>query len=457
MPLTSFVGRQRELKKISELLAASRLLTLTGPGGVGKTRLAIRAAADATKGYRDGVCWVDLAALADPNLLPQEIAQALHVREAATAPLVETLIAHLKSKQLLLVLDNCEHLIEACARIAEQLLGACPNVHVMATSIEGLGLFNETVWQVPSLPLPPNRASTPLQELRQVESIRLFDERAAHASAGFAMDEGNAADVAQICQRLEGIPLAIELAAARIKVLSVQEIAARLDDRFSLLTAGSRTAIPRHQTLRATIDWSHDLLSEPERILFRRLSVFAGGFTLEAAEAICSDGMAAGDILDLLGRLVGKSLVVVDAPEDGETRYRLLETIRQYALEKLLAAGEAAETRQRHGDFYLQLAEESELKIYSLEFGRLVPPAASRARQSPLRHRLGDHVGQGRNRGAHAGGDRLLLDGAWLAQFRMERPSARGPELTGGPRADSGTCQGVERDRFHVLGGCVSD
>jgi non-specific serine/threonine protein kinase len=231
-------------------------------------------------------------------------------------------------------------------------------------------LFNETVWQVPSLPLPAKESGIVPKELEKFESIKLFTERATNANRSFALDDNNAVHVVQICKRLDGIPLAIELAAARIKVLSVQEIAARLDDRFSLLTAGSRTAIPRHQTLRATIDWSHDLLSEPERILFRRLSVFAGGFSLEAAEAICGDGLPSGGVLDPLGRLADKSLVVVDtSAKTGETRYRLLETIRQYALEKLLAEGEAPETRQRHADFYLRLAEESEMKVFGSDSG----------------------------------------------------------------------------------------
>jgi predicted ATPase/DNA-binding SARP family transcriptional activator len=369
VPLTSFVGREGELKKISELLTASRLVTLTGPGGVGKTRLAIRAAGDASSKYRDGVCWVGLVALTDPGLVAQEVAQALRVREAPPEPLLGTLIGHLRSRQMLLVLDNCEHLIEACARLSEQLLEACPDLRILTTGIEGLGLFNEAVWQVPSLPLPESGAQIPLKDVRSTESVRLFEDRAANASPAFQVDENTAADVTQICRRLDGIPLAIELAAARMKVLSVQEIAARLDDRFSLLTSGSRTAIPRHQTLRATIDWSHELLAEPERILFRRLSVFAGGFTLTAAEAVCGQSLPAGDILDLLSRLVGKSLVVVDAPGDGETRYRLLETIRQYALEKLVDAGEAPETRQRHLDFFLRLAEESESHVYGRESG----------------------------------------------------------------------------------------
>ena len=345
VPLTSFIGREKELIEIERRLSTSRLLTLTGSGGVGKTRLAIKTASDSIKKFKDGVFWVDLVSLSDENLIPQEIAQALHLHETPQESLLETLKSQLKLKDLLIVLDNCEHLIRACAQYAEQLLAACPKLKILATSIEALGLFNETIWHVPSLPLPEMRQTISLQELREFASIELFVERAGYAKSGFVLTEQNVRSVAQICQRLDGIPLAIELAAARIKVLSVDEIASRLDDRFSLLTSGSRTAIPRHQTLRATIDWSHELLTEPEKTLFHRLSVFAGGFTLEAAEAVCGlEQLKRPDILDLLGRLVDKSLVIVEqALTTEETRYRLLETIRQYALEKLAGIGEARE------------------------------------------------------------------------------------------------------------------
>ena len=364
VPLTSFIGREKELKEIARLLSTSRLLTLTGSGGVGKTRLAIHAANDLNRKFKDGVFWVGLVSVSDENLIPQVIAGSLNVREISDEPLIETLKMYLKPKEVLLVIDNCEHLIRDCAHYAEQLLAACPRLKILATSIESLGIFNETTWQVPSLPLPESQRSLSPKELKEYSSIELFNARAGNAKNSFVLDDRNAFSVAQICHRLDGIPLAIELAAARIKVLSADEIAARLDDRFSLLTAGSRTAVPRHQTLRATIDWSHDLLTEPERILFRRLAVFAGGFTLEAAEAVCSQGMKRSDILDLLGHLVDKSLVIVEA--DSEvigTRYRLLETIRQYALEKLVETGEASVIRDRHLDFYLSLAEKSEPHI----------------------------------------------------------------------------------------------
>lgn len=369
--LTSFIDREKELQEIAELLSSSRLLTLTGPGGVGKTRLAIEIAHNSVKKFKDGVFWVGLVGLSDAHLIPQEIAQPFNVRETTNEPLIETLKTYLNDKDILLILDNCEHLIRACAQYTEQLLSAGPKLKILATSIEALGLFNETVWQVPSLPFPETQQPLSLEELQEFASIGLFSERARNAKPGFAVDQLNVHSIAQICHRLDGIPLAIELAAARLKVLSVGEIAARLDDCFSVLTAGSRTAIPRHQTLRATIDWSHELLTEPERILFRRLAVFAGGFTLEAAESVCSRGMKRSDILDLLGRLVDKSLVVVEQISDlEESRYRLLKTIRQYALERLAGSGEAREIRDEHLDFFRRVAEQAEPSLFGKESPR---------------------------------------------------------------------------------------
>lgn len=360
-PLTSFIGREKELKEISGLLSSCRLLTLTGPGGVGKTRLAIQIADDSIKKFNDGVFWVGLVGLSDGSLIPQEIAQSLKVRGASGEPFIETLKTYLETKDVLLVIDNCEHLLRAFAEYAEQLLAACPKLKILATSIEVLGLFNELIWQVPSLPLPEALGPLSLMDFKEFASIELFDERASTAKPGFTLDERNVSAVSQICRRLDGIPLAIELAAARVKVLSVDEIAAHLDDCFSLLTSGSRTAIPRHQTLRATMDWSYDLLTEEEQILFRRLSVFVGGFTLEAAEAVCSQEMHRKTILDLLGRLVDKSLVIVEIGlEISRTRYRLLETIRQYAREKLLDANESESLRDQHLHFFVRLAEHTQ-------------------------------------------------------------------------------------------------
>jgi predicted ATPase/DNA-binding SARP family transcriptional activator len=367
VPLTSFIGREKELKEIARLLSSSRLLTLTGPGGVGKTRLAIQTARYAIKKFKDGIFWVDLVGLQDSSLIPQKIAQELNVREVSNQPMIETLKTHLKSKDLLLVLDNCEHLIEACAQTVEGLLGACPKLKILATSRERLDLFNETAWNVPSLPLPEMQQAFSLKQLKEFASIGLFVERARNVKSDFLLTEQNASSVAQICDHLDGIPLAIELASARIKVLSVDEIASRLNDRFSLLTSGSRTALPRQQTLRATIDWSHELLTEPERILFHRLAVFVGGFTLEGAEGICSKGIKRGDILDLLGRLVDKSLVMVLESTRGDTRYRLLETIREYAFEKLTGSGEAATIRNQHLEFFMRLAEEASPNTFGAE------------------------------------------------------------------------------------------
>jgi predicted ATPase/DNA-binding SARP family transcriptional activator len=346
VPLTSFVGREAEMAKVRRLLPTTRLLTLTGPGGCGKTRLALEVATNLLDDYPDGVWWVELAALSNPSLVPQAVATALGVREQSDRPLPETLVDYLRARQLLLLLDNCEHLVGACACLAEQLLSVCPHLRILATSREALSIGGETTWLVPSLNLPEAQSPATVDELSCYEAIRLFVERAATVLPTFRLTAANAPSVVQVCRRLDGIPLAIELAAARVKVLHVEQLAARLDDVFHLLTAGSRTALLRHQTLRAALDWSHDLLSERERILFRRLAVFAGGFTLEAAEAVCAGaGLETGEVLDMLSHLVDKSLVAV-TPEGG-TRYRLLETIRQYSQEQLERAGET-------GPFYLR-------------------------------------------------------------------------------------------------------
>src|SRR6266540_1252890 len=373
VPLTSFIGRQKELKEIAKLLSSSRFLTLTGPGGVGKTRLAIQTAHDSIKKFKDGVFWVGLVGLSDANLIPQEIAQSLNIREISNEPLMNTLKDYLKLKDLLLILDNCEHLIEASAQYAEQLLIGCAKLKILATSRERLGLFNETTWPVPSLPLPEIQQTPSPSEFGEYASVALFAERARAINSDFMLTAQNATSIAQICQRLDGIPLAIELAAARIKVLSVDEIASHLTDRFSVLTSGSRTALPRHQTLRATIDWSYDLLAEPERILFRRLSVFLGGFTLDAAEAVTAgDHVSKSQIIDLLGQLINKSLITVAARSeasdiDAETRYGMLETIREYAREKLREVEEEERVRNSHLEFFVKLVEEYEPKLERAE------------------------------------------------------------------------------------------
>jgi len=371
MPLTSFIGREREIEEVKHLLSSTRLLTLTGSGGIGKTRLAIQAAHELSQSCRDGVWWVELASLAEGGLVLQAVAQALGVREPSGRPLMESLIGFLREKQLLLVLDNCEHLISACAQLASDLLSRSAGLRILTTSRETLGITGEITLQVPALSFPVLANLSQLQNLQDFESIELFVERAASIQPELSLTPENVFAVTQICQRLDGIPLALELAAARIKVLPLEEIARRLSDRFSLLTQGSRTALPRHQTLRATIDWSHELLSEPERILFRRLSAFAGGFTLAAAEAVTAGGeIAPSQVMDLLQNLINKSLVgALRAAGQAERhgRYGMLETIRDYARRKLKEAGEEMEVRARHLEYFAVFAERAQKGIYSAE------------------------------------------------------------------------------------------
>jgi predicted ATPase/class 3 adenylate cyclase len=375
--LTSFVGRERDLAQVRRLLEAVPLLTLAGAGGAGKTRLALQAAADALEAYPDGVWLVELAPVADPALVPPAVAAALGVREVPGRSILATLGEALRPRRLLLVLDNCEHLVAACARLADALLRACPGLRILTTSREPLGIAGETAWRVPSLALPPLSPApgpAPGEQLAQYEAVRLFIDRALAVRPDFAVTNQNAPAVAQLCTRLDGIPLAIELAAARVRVLPAEQLLARLEDRFRLLTGGSRTALRRQQTLQAAVDWSYDLLDEAERRLFARLSVFAGGWTLEAAEAVCADpadaGIEPGDVLDLLTRLVDKSLVVAEARPDGTARYRLLETLRAYGLERLAAdefAGGRPQERDerpepqaclvRHAAYFVALAE----------------------------------------------------------------------------------------------------
>ena len=360
--LTSFVGREREMAEVKRLLSTTRLLTLTGPGGTGKTRLALQAAADLLDRYAGGAWLVELATLSDPSLIGQAVAAALCIQEQPGRSLDEVLIDYLRYKRLLLLLDNCEHLVEACARLADRLLRACPDLTILVSGREALSIAGEVTFQVPSLrvpPVPDPADPPPASAMLAYEATRLFVERAQAARPDFRLTDANAPAVAQICYRLDGIPLAIELAAARVKVLPPEQIAARLSDRFRLLTGGSRTALPRQQTLQALIDWSWDLLPEPERRLLRRLSVFAGGWTLEAAEAVASGdagGQESLDVLEGLVQLVAKSLVM--AGDEG--RYHLLETIRQYARDRLWAAGEGEALRDRHAGFFLALALEAD-------------------------------------------------------------------------------------------------
>jgi predicted ATPase/DNA-binding CsgD family transcriptional regulator len=361
--LSSFVGRDREIAEVRRILENNRLLTLTGSGGCGKTRLALVAASELVQRFEDGVWMVELAPLAEPSLVPQAVAFALGVRERPGSSLTEALSDYLRTRKLLLILDNCEHLIDACAELAEAWLHSCPGLRVLATSREVLGITGEIAWPVPSLSLPDLRRLPDIESLPRYESARLFVERATSVKPNFKLTEQNVPAVAQVCYRLDGIPLAIELAAARTKVLAVEEISARLGDSFILLAAGSRTAMPRQRTLHATMDWSHELLSREERVLFRRLSVFAGGFTLEAAESICAgEELQRDEVLELLSQLVDKSLAVAQE-RDGAARYRLLETIRQYGWERLEEAGEAAYVREQHARYYLAAAEEAESEL----------------------------------------------------------------------------------------------
>jgi predicted ATPase/DNA-binding CsgD family transcriptional regulator len=356
---TSFVGRAAELTELRSLLAGeSRLVTIAGPGGIGKSRLALQVAADALDGAGDGVWLVELAPVADPELVVRTVAAVLGVREELGRPMLDTLVEAVGDRYLLVVLDNAEHVLGAVAKLADALMRFCPRASLLVTSREPLGISGEHVFRVPPLPVPPADLSSP-SRLAAFESVQLFTEHAAMRRQGFVLDENNATAVAAICSRLDGIPLALELAAARLGSLSVPEVSSRLDQRLRLLTGGSRTALPRHQTLRALIDWSYDLLNHGEQLVLDRLSVFAGGWTLEAAEAVTSRGDATDwQVLDHLSALVDKSLVQADEIRDS-TRYRLLETVRHYAAERLAlrAGAELGETRAAHRDYYLALVE----------------------------------------------------------------------------------------------------
>lgn len=358
--VTSFVGREKEIAEVKQLLSTTRLITLTGSGGAGKTRLSLHVAAEVLDTFGNGVWFIELASLSDPALVPFTIASTLSLREEPGRPLIATLLDWLRDKELLLILDNCEHLVEACAQFADQVLHASQTARILASSREALGISGESIYRVPSLEAPKPDEKIQIEQFEQYAAVRLFIDRAKQSLSTFQVTDANAPAVAQICYRLDGIPLAIELAAARVKALSMEKIAERLDDRFRLLTGGSRTALPRQQTLRSMIDWSHSLLSEPEQILFRRLSVFAGGWTLEAAEEVCSSaGLEQADILDLSAHLVDKSLVVKDEEATG-LRFHMLETIRQYAVEKLETSGEAEVFRQRHAAYFSNLAKKVE-------------------------------------------------------------------------------------------------
>ncbi len=372
--VTSFIGREAEVAHIKALLGSHRMLTLAGAGGAGKTRLALQAAADLLDGVRDGVWLVEFASLTDPGLVPHSVAEVLGVREEPDQPIAKTLVSSLREKHLLLVLDNCEHVLAACAFFVADLLRACPGVVILATSREALGVAGEQTYRIPSLSLPDPKRTYTVEALSQYEAVRLFIDRAGLSHPSFAVTSQNAPAVAQICARLDGIPLAIELAAARVKVLSAEQIGTRLDDRFHLLTGGSRTSLPRQQTLKAAIDWSYDLLTPSEKTLLCRLSVFSGGWTLAAAEAVCADAgsdppekIDTMDVLDLLAGLVDKSLAVYEDGDQGQDRYRLLETVRQYGRDRLDESGRADEVQARHQAFFLAFAENAEMRMNGRE------------------------------------------------------------------------------------------
>ena len=368
--LTSFIGRDKEMTEVKRLLGTTHLLTLTGTGGTGKTRLSVQVAADLLDQFPDGVWLIELATISDPDQVASAVAAPLRVRDEPEQQMLVTLTNFLRHKKIMIILDNCEHLVAECARIAETLLRACPGLQILASSREPLGIGGERTWPVPSLSIPEGwreeiRGAHAAERLTQYESVRLFIDRATAVRPGFKVTNDNAPYVAEICWRLDGIPLAIELAAARIRVLSIDQIATRLNDQFRLLTGGSRTALPRQQTLRALIDWSFDLLTEQERILLRRLSAFAGGRTLEAVEAVCSDDQLQDfEIIDVLTSLVDKSLVTVEKPPGKEPRYTFLESVWHYGREKLAEAGESDSLRTRHLEYFLKIAVDASPHLF---------------------------------------------------------------------------------------------
>jgi predicted ATPase/DNA-binding NarL/FixJ family response regulator len=367
--LTSFIGREQEIANVMRLLFGAPLVTLTGAGGSGKTRLAIQIAIAISEAFADGAWLVELAPLSEPELVPQLVVEALGLHPTPDQPVLESLLNFMRPKQMLLILDNCEHLSAACARFAQQVLSHAPELRILATSREPLGIAGERIYPLSGLSWPAinleairkGQGRLDLQELIGFDAIRLFVERARLFSPDFSLVSENASAVAEVCQRLDGLPLALELASARLNVLTVQEIAARLDDRFALLTSGQRTGLEaRHYTLRAAIDWSYALLTAEEQALLRRLAVFAAGCSLDTAQAVCAgEGIEAGRMLDLLSSLVDKSLVIAETNGRPQARYRLLETIREYALDKLEQAGEEQRVRDRHLDLFLARAEEA--------------------------------------------------------------------------------------------------
>ena len=368
LQLTTFVGRANELAELQRLLAAKRFVTLTAVGGAGKTRLALEVANRALEAYPDGAWLVDLTPIKDGHLVARVFGATLGVHERPRQPIAETLLEHLRGRHLLLVVDNCEHVVEDCADLVGTILSSCPGVTLLATSRERLRVSGETVWRVASLAVPDPRALIDLRELAEYEAVGLFVDRAQLAAPGFGITAENASAIAEICRRLDGIPLAIELAAARSGSMSPDQILNRLQNRFELLTGGSRAGPARHRTLEAALDWSHDLLRDDERRLFRRLSVFAGSFSLEAVEPVCSDhDLEVDAIAGLLGSLVDKSLVVASVDGSAPIRFRLLETLQQYGQERLAEHGEVERLNRSHSEFFVSVAQEASPKLRGRE------------------------------------------------------------------------------------------
>jgi non-specific serine/threonine protein kinase len=364
--ITSFVDRRKEISEAKQALSTTRLLTLTGVGGVGKTRLAVRVAAGMRRAFTDGVWLVELAALQDRTLLEQTVADTIGLSDRSARSPREAVVDHLRDKQLLLVLDNCEHLADGCAGLSVELLAAAPGLRILVTSRHALGVSAEQILAIPPMPVPDLECPPQPGKLVHNEAIRLFGERAAPVRPGFTVTAGNHGTLVRICRQLDGLPLAIELAAAWLRVLSPEQILHRLDDRFQFLRGSSRSVLPRHQTLRAVLDWSHELCSPPERMLWARVSVFADGFDLDAAEAVCAgDGIDFHQILDLVAGLVDKSILIrEDQGHSPQARYRLLDTIRHYGQDALRAAGQETVLRRRHRDYYLSLAERGEAEWF---------------------------------------------------------------------------------------------
>jgi non-specific serine/threonine protein kinase len=360
IPTTSFVGRNKEMKEVMDLFQNSRLVTLTGAGGCGKTRLAKEIALTLVEEYKDGVWFTDLAPITDPNLVAKEITAVLNIHENPNRSIIDTLIENIKDKFLLILLDNCEHLIESCAEVSEKLLQSVKGLRILATSREALNIQGEVIWKIPSLSFPVPGSKEEIEKVQRYEAIRLFTERASSGKPGFYLNSQNVSPLVGICQRVEGIPLAIELAATRIRYMDPESIFERLEDQFKILSSTIRMVPERQQTLKATIDWSYNLLSEQEQLLFNRLSVFAGDFSLEAVEEVCADDeLQKENILPVLCHLVDKSLVITENQADESVRYRYLVPLQQYSLNKLISSREEEKYRERHLSYYLTMAEKA--------------------------------------------------------------------------------------------------